>query len=129
MNPQIRRRAVLGLQWIVGLVVMVESLRFALEPSAARHFAQTGMPSWMRPALAWSEIVAAILFLVPFTTLLGGYLLLAIFFVAAVLHVLHGEFDIGVLLVYAMAVLVSMAYRSGGKSEIAHDGQRATQRV
>jgi hypothetical protein len=42
---------------------------------------------------------------------------------------LHGEFDIGVLLVYAMAVLVSMAYRGGARSEIAHDGQRATERI
>jgi hypothetical protein len=61
----------------------------------------------MRPGLAWAEIAAAILFLVPLTTLLGGYLLLAIFFLAALLHILRGEFDIGVLLVYAMAVLLS----------------------
>jgi hypothetical protein len=117
------------LQWIVGLVVTGESLRLALEPSAARHFAEAGMPLWMRPALAWSEIAAAILFLVPFTTLLGGYLLLVIFFLAALLHILHGEFDIGVLLVYAMAVLVSMAYRSSPESETTYDGQRASQRV
>lgn len=87
------------------------------------------MPSWMRPALAWTEIAAAILFLVPFTTMLGGYLLLVILFLAAALHVLHGEFDIGVLVVYAMAVLVSMAYRSDTKLETGHDGQRATEQV
>jgi hypothetical protein len=58
------------------------------------------MPLWMRPALAWAEIAGAILFLVCW----GGYLLLVIFFVAALLHIFHGEFDIGVLLVYAMAV-------------------------
>jgi DoxX-like family len=129
MNSQARSRAVLGLQWIVGLVLVVESLRLALEPSAALHFARIGMPLWMRPALACAEIAAAILFLVPFTTLVGGCLLLVIFFLAALLHILHGEFDIGVLLVYAMAVLVSMTYRSGAKSETAYDGQRTTQRV
>jgi len=129
MNAQVRSRAVLGLQWIVGLVLIVESLRFAFEPSAARHFARTGMPLWMRPALAWTEITAAILFLVPFTMRLGGYLLLVIFFLAGLLHILHGEFDVGLLLVYAMAVLVSMAYRNGAKSETAHDGQRATERI
>jgi len=129
MNTQTRSRFVLGLQWIVGLVVMGESLRLALEPSAARHFAKAGMPLWMRPALAWSEIAAAILFLVPFTTLVGGYILLLIFFLAALLHISHGEFDIGVLLVYAMAVLVSMAYRSSPESETTYDGQRTTQRV
>ena len=72
MNLQTRSKAVLGLQWVVGLVLIVESLRFAFAASAARHFAETGMPSWMRPALAWTEIAAAILFLVPFTTPLGG---------------------------------------------------------
>jgi hypothetical protein len=123
MNSQARPRAVLGLQWVVGLVLIIQSLRFALEASAARHFAQTGMPFWMRPALAWTEIAAAILFLVPLTMVLGGYLLLVIFFIAGLLHILHGEFDIGVLLVYAMAVLVSMAYRSGEKLEATHDRQ------
>jgi hypothetical protein len=127
MNAETKVRAVLGLQWIVGLVLIVASLRLAFEPSEARHFARTGMPLWMRPALAWTEITAAILFLVPFTTLPGGYLLLVIFFLAALLHILHGEFDIGVLLVYGMAVLVSMAYRTDTKSEVSHDGQRATE--
>jgi hypothetical protein len=129
MNTRARPRAVLGLQWILGLVLIVESLRLAFEPSAARHFVQAGMPLWMRPALAWTEIAAAILFLVPFTTLLGGYLLLVIFFLAAMLHILHSEFDVGVLLVYAMAVLVTLVYRSNAESETTHDGQRATERV
>jgi hypothetical protein len=121
MNSQARPRAVVGLQWVVGLVLIVESLRLALDATGARHFAQTGMPLWMRPALAWTEIAAAILFLVPFTTVLGGYLLLLTFFFAAALHVLHGEYDIGVLVVYAMAVLASLAYRDGANSEVAHD--------
>jgi hypothetical protein len=34
------------------------------------------------------EIVAAILFLVPITTIVGGYALLVIFAVAAVIHLL-----------------------------------------
>lgn len=99
MNAPARSRTVFGLQWIVGLVLIVESLRFAFEPSATRHFTRTGMPPWMRPALALTEIAGAILFLVPFTTLLGGCLLLVIFFLAVLLHILHGEYDIGVLLV------------------------------
>jgi hypothetical protein len=66
---------------------------------------------------------------VPFTMLLGGYMLLVIFFLAALLHVLRGEFDIGVLLVYAMAVLVTLAYRTSPESGATHDGQRAAERV
>ena len=121
MNAQARPRAVVGLQWVVGLVLIVESLRLALDATAARHFAQASMPLWMRPALAWSEIAAAILFLVPFTMVLGGYLLLVIFFLAAALHVLHREYDIGVLLVYSMAILASLTYRGGASPEVAHD--------
>jgi hypothetical protein len=121
MNSPVRPKAVVGLQWVVGLVLIVESLRLALGATAARHFPQAGMPLWMRPALAWTELAAAILFLVPFTMVLGGYLLLVIFFLAAALHILHGEYDIGVLPVYSMAVLASLAYRGGTSSEVAHD--------
>jgi uncharacterized membrane protein YphA (DoxX/SURF4 family) len=121
MNSGVRPKTIVGLQWVVGLVLIAESLRLALGAAAARHFAQAGMPLWMRPAVAWTEIAAAILFLVPFTTVLGGYGLLAIFLFAAALHVLHGEYDIGVLLVYSMAVLASLTHRGGTRSEVAHD--------
>ena len=109
MNSRMRPRAVVGLQWVVGIVLIVESLRLEFGMTAALHFSRAGMPLWMRPVLAWTEIAAAILFLVPFTTALGGYFLLGIFFLAAALHILHGEYDIGALLVYGRAVLVSMA--------------------
>jgi len=121
MNSRMRPRAVVGLQWVVGIVLIVESLRLAFGATAALHFARAGMPLWMRPVLAWTEIAAAILFLVPFTTVLGGYLLLVTFFVAATLHVLHAEYDIGALFVYGMAVLVSMAYQRPANSEVVHD--------
>ncbi len=121
MKSDVRTKAIVGLQWVVGLVVIVESLRLAFDATAARHFERAGMPLWMRPALAWTEIAAAILFLVPFTTVLGGYLLLVIFFFAVILHLLHGEYDIGALAVYGMAVLASLAYRGGARSEVAHD--------
>jgi uncharacterized membrane protein YphA (DoxX/SURF4 family) len=123
MNPQIRPSAVVGLQWVVGIVVIVESLRLAFDATAALHFARAGMPLWTRPVLAWTEVAAAILFLAPVTTVLGGYFLLVIFFVAAALHILHGEYDIGALLVYGMAVLVSIAYPRPANSEVVHDGR------
>lgn len=120
MSAQMRPRAIVALQWAVGLVVLAESLRLGLDESAARHFAHAGMPLWLRPALAWSEVAAAILFLVPFTLVVGGYLLLAIFGVAAALHILHGEFAIGGLIVYSVAVVATIAYRSP-HAEVAHD--------
>ena len=121
MTAQLRKLAVPLLQWSVGLVVMLESLKLAFAPEAGRHFARTGLPAWLRPALAWPEIVAALLFLIPLTVVAGGYFLLAVFAVAAVLHLLHGQYDIGVLVVYATAVLAVLAYRGATPGEVAGD--------
>ncbi len=65
MNQQLKRFAIPGLRWAVGVVVLLESVRFVLSPSAAHHIAQVGLPPWIRPALGGSEIIAALLFLVP----------------------------------------------------------------
>jgi uncharacterized membrane protein YphA (DoxX/SURF4 family) len=110
VNQGFQKRAVLALRWSLGVVVIVQSLRFALEPAAAHYFAQR-LPFWLRPGLAWTEIAAAVLFLMPLTARWGGYLLMLVFLLAGLLHVLHGEFDIGPLVVYAAAVLVTLAYR------------------
>jgi hypothetical protein len=111
MNRHLMYLSVPLLRWTLGLAVMLESARFAFSPSAAHFLAQTGLPAWIRPALGIGEILAAILFLSPFARIAGGYLLLAIFALAAVIHVLHGQFDVSGLLVYTVAVLVCMAYR------------------
>jgi hypothetical protein len=111
MNERIKNLAIPGLSWCVGLMVLWQSWRFAFGTAAAREFAGTGLPSWIRPALGGVEIAAAVLFLVPITALVGGYALLVVFFFAAVLHVLHGWYDVSGLVLYAMAVLVSLAHR------------------
>src|SRR5579859_5251579 len=121
MSGQLRRFSIPLLQWSVGLVVLVESLKLAFGRAAVQHFARTGMPAWLRPALAWPEIVAAVLFLLPITTVFGGYFLLVIFAFAAVLHLLHGQYDIGVLVVYATAVLATMAHGTGAVPEVPSD--------
>jgi hypothetical protein len=119
MNQQVKKFAIPSLRWTLGIVVLLESLRFVLSSSSAHHFAKIGLPQWIRPALGGSEIVAAVLFLMPATSLVGGYLLLFIFAIAAIVHCLHGEFEVGALIVYGMAVLVCMTYRSNGTAEIA----------
>jgi len=100
------RLAVLGLRWVLGIVVLLESIHFAL--SSGKH----GLPRWAGPALGGSEIIAVLLFLTPAATVLGGCLLLVIFAVAAAIHLKAGQFDVGGLLVYAMAVVVCMTYRA-----------------
>jgi hypothetical protein len=89
------------LQWVLGLVILEESVRFAFSPAAAHEFAQTGMPDIIHRVLAWSEIAAAVLFLVPRATVVGGWFLLVVLASAILLHLLHGWFDVGVLVVYA----------------------------
>ncbi len=119
MNQQVKKLAIPGLRWTLGIVVLLESVRFVLSSSAAQHFAKIGVPQWIRPALGGSEIVAAVLFLTPATGVLGGYLLLFIFAIAAIIHCLHGEFEVGTLIVYGMAVLVCMTYRSNETAKVA----------
>jgi len=99
-----RNCAVQILRWTVGLVVLVESCVLAFGANRIHSFARTGLPHWVRPALAWPEIAGAILFLIPATSAAGTRLLLCIFFLAVLLHLLHGQHDIGALLVYAAAV-------------------------
>lgn len=104
MNTRQNQVAAQLLRWTVGLVVLWESYQFASSAAARRHLLQMGLPQWAGPALGGAEIAAVILFLVPKLDRIGGYSLLAIFAVAAGLHVLHGQFEIGPLLVYGAAV-------------------------
>ncbi|MBZ5547786.1 MAG: hypothetical protein LAO22_07435 [Acidobacteriia bacterium] len=100
------------LQWTLGLVILAESARFAYSPGAAHAFARTGLPDFVRLALAWAEIGAAILFLVPRATVAGGWFLIVVLAVAIVLHLLHGWLDVGALVVYAAATWAVMAGKS-----------------
>ena len=129
MSARLVKLSVPLLRWTLGLVVILESTRFAFSSSAAHFLSKAGLPSWIRPVLGGAEIVAAILFLVPFTTLIGSYLLLVIFGLAALVHFLHGQFEIGGLVVYAMAVLVCMTHRNTGTTEEHYDRTRVDGRI
>jgi hypothetical protein len=97
------------LRWSTGLVVLWESYRFATSAAPVHHLQRMGLPGGIAPVLAAVEIAAAVVFLVPKLRRIGGYALLAVSAIAAVLHILHGQFDIGPLVVYSAAVLVCMA--------------------
>ena len=121
MNPTLKKLAIPLLRWTVGVIVLIESLRVEIDPAEIQHFAAAGLPQWVRVVLAGAEIVAAILFMAPFTVMIGGYALIVIFALAMALHLLHGQYDVGALLVYVAAVCASMANRSSGMPEEAHD--------
>ena len=65
------------------------------------------------------EVLAAILFLIPMLGRIGGYSLLVILAVAAALHVHHGQFQIGPLLVYGASVFTCMTAHDGTLPESA----------
>ncbi len=92
------------LQWTLGLVVLTEAVLFVL-PSAAHDFARTHMPSFIRIILGWGEIAGCVLMLIPKTTIRGAWLLVAVFTFAILVHLLHGAYSVGNLLIYAAAAL------------------------
>jgi hypothetical protein len=95
----------------LGLVVLERSWVFVFASDAAPSFAHTGWPDGLRLTLGWCEIAAAVLFLVPRTVVAGGYSLIVIFVLAAALHLLHGEYDVGALGVWTVAVIAILAHR------------------
>jgi hypothetical protein len=98
---------------VVGVIVLIESLLFALGDEAARVVAHLGLPPLLRPVLGGLEALAAIVFLIPRTVVVGGWALLVIFALASIVHVLHGQYNVGSLVVLAAAVFAVMAHRAG----------------
>ena len=90
------------LQYSLGIVILIEAVMFVL-PSAAHDFARTHMPGFVRLVLGFGEIAGCILLLIPQTAIRGAWLLLAVFIMAMLLHLLHGMYSIGNLVIYAAA--------------------------
>lgn len=90
------------LQWVLGIVVLAEAVQFVL-PGAAHNFARTHMPDIVRLVVGFGEIIGCILLLVPPTAMRGAWLLVGVFTFAIVIHLLHGMYGIGNLVIYAAA--------------------------
>jgi hypothetical protein len=102
MTEKRMKTALTGLQWTLGLVVLIEAIVFVL-PSAGHDFAKTHMPDILRQVLGWGEIIGAVLLLIPRTAVRGAWLLAGLFVLAIVVHLLHGMFNVGNLAIYAAA--------------------------
>jgi hypothetical protein len=92
------------LRLVLGVVVLIEAVLFLL-PSAAHAFAATHMPGFVRLVLAGGEIVGCVLMLIPKTAIRGAWLLFAVFVMAILVHLLHGQLGVGNVLIYAAAAL------------------------
>ena len=96
------------LQYSLGIVILIEAVRFVL-PSAAHDFARTHIPGFVRLVLGFGEILGCVLLLIPGTAVRGAWLLLAIFVMAILLHLLHGLYGVGNLVIYAAAAFAIAA--------------------
>lgn len=94
--------ALTGLQWTLGLVILIEAILFVL-PSAARGFASTHLPNVIRLILGFGEIAGCVLMLIPRTAIRGAWLLVAVFALAVAIHLLHGMYEVGNLAIYTAA--------------------------
>jgi hypothetical protein len=64
------------------------------------------MPDILRQILGWGEIAGALLLLIPRTVVRGGWLLIVVFALAVIVHLLHGMYNVGNLVIYAAVAWV-----------------------
>ena len=95
------------LQVLLGVVLFLYSAELVIEQLHADHHS----PAFFALLILGSiEALAAVVFL--FVTPIGGPALLVTFAAAAIFHILHGQpGEVGVLLIYAAAVLAVMSGR------------------
>jgi hypothetical protein len=115
MTEQRMQAALTGLQWTLGLVILIEAVMFVM-PSAAHDFAKTHMPDMVRLVLGWGEIVGCVLLLIPRTAVRGGWLLVGIFVLAIAVHLMHGTFNVGNLVIYTAAAWAIAAGKTGART-------------
>jgi hypothetical protein len=71
------------------------------------------MPGFVRLVLGFGEIAGCVLLLIPQTAVRGAWLLLAVVIMAILLHLLHGMYGIGNLVIYAAAAFAVAAGKKG----------------
>jgi uncharacterized membrane protein YphA (DoxX/SURF4 family) len=93
------------LQYTLAIVILIEAVLFVM-PSAGHDFVRsTHMPALIRLILGWGEIVGCIFLLIPKTALRAAWFLFAVFVFAILIHLLHGQYNVGNVVVYAAAAL------------------------
>ena len=112
MSASQTKIALTVLQWALGVVILIEAVLFVL-PSAAHDFARTHMPGFIRMVLGFGEILGCIFLLIPKTAIRGAWLLVAVFTMAILLHLLHGMYGIGNLVIYAAAAFAIAMGKNG----------------
>jgi len=112
MSPTRTKTGLTVLQWALGVVILIEAIMFVL-PSAAHDFARTHMPGFVRLVLGFGEILGCILLLIPKTAIRGAWVLVAVFIMAILVHLLHGLYNVGNLVIYAAAAFAVAVGKKG----------------
>ena len=102
MSPARTKTGLTVLQWALGVVILIEAVLFVL-PGAAHDFARMHMPGFVRMVLGFGEILGCVLLLIPQTAIRGAWVLVAVFIMAILLHLLHGMYGVGDLVIYTAA--------------------------
>jgi uncharacterized membrane protein YphA (DoxX/SURF4 family) len=108
MSASQTKLALTVLQWVLGIVILTEAVQFVL-PGAAHDFARTHLPGFIRLFIGWGEIAGCVLLLIPVTAMRGAWLLIGIFTLAIVIHLLHGMYGVGNLVIYTAAAFAVAA--------------------
>jgi len=108
MSSSMNKCALTVLQYTLGIVILIEAVMFVM-PSAAHDFARTHMPGFVRLVLGFGEIIGCILLLIPQTAVRGAWLLVAVFVMAILIHLLHGAYNVGNVVIYAAAAFAIAA--------------------
>ncbi|HKH99382.1 MAG TPA: DoxX family protein [Candidatus Sulfotelmatobacter sp.] len=112
MSAERTKIALTVLQWVLGVVILAEAVLFVM-PSAAHDFARTHMPGFVRLVLGWGEIVGCVLLLIPPTAIRGAWFLVGVFTLAIVVHLLHGSYNVGNVVIYTAAAWVIAVGKKG----------------
>ena len=102
MSEPRMKAALTGLEWSLGVVILMEAVRFVM-PGSRHDFSQTHMPDGLRQGLGWGEIIGSILLLIPRTAARGAWILAGTFVPAMMVHLLHGMPNVGNIAIYTAA--------------------------
>jgi hypothetical protein len=124
MIPMPLRRWITALRIVMALVIVWLSIPTAFPRDPAELARHLGLGVVLR-LLAGAEILGALLLLVPRLVRVGAWTLIAVFVVAIAVHLLHGQFHVGPLIIYAMSTAVILAAERARRGVPIPDGLRA----
>lgn len=106
--------AICILRYVLGTVVLVQSVRVALYYQEVARSSHIPFPAEIVLGLAVVEALGALLFMLPWTFKIGAWMLLAVLMFAVVVHTIHGQFEGASMLIYAAGVLAVMYNKNDG---------------